>query len=86
MFNFKKKVSIDLLECLKGISPDIEVKFTYDEDEESIIKAEEFSEGLSFEDFFSFQNFIVGSANRFAHAVSLADSLNLPITTASIPF
>ena len=51
---------------------DIEVKFTYDEDEESIIKAEKFSEGLSFEDFFSFQNFIVGSANRFAHAVSLA--------------
>jgi len=25
MFNFKKKVSIDLLECLKGISPDVQL-------------------------------------------------------------
>lgn len=65
------------LKTVMGI--DIEVKITYEEDEEKILKAEEFSEGLTFEDFFTFQNFIVGSANRFAHAASLAvaDNPNL---------
>lgn len=56
----------------KVMGIDIKVKFTYDDEEENIKKAEQFSEGLSFEDFFSFQNFIVGSTNRFAHAASLA--------------
>lgn len=51
---------------------DIEVRITYEEDEQKILNAENFSEGLSFEDFFSFNNFIVGSANRFAYAASLA--------------
>lgn len=55
---------------------DINVKIVYEDDEEKIIKAEELSEGLSFEDFFSFQNFIVGSSNRFAHAASMAVANN----------
>ena len=51
---------------------EMEPKIIYEDDEEKILKAEKYSEGLSFEDFFSFQNFIVGSSNRFAHAASLA--------------
>ena len=39
---------------------------------EKIKNAELFSDGLSFEDFFTFKNFIVGSTNRFAHAASIA--------------
>lgn len=51
---------------------DMTVKIVFEDEEEKIIKAEQFSEGLSFEDFFTFQNFIVGSSNRFAHAASMA--------------
>ena len=51
-------------------------RIVLDEDEEEILKAEEYSEGLSFEDFFTFNNFIVGSTNRFAHAAALADADN----------
>ena len=48
------------------------VKFIVENEEEKILLAEQFSDGLSFEDFFTFQNFVVGSNNRFAHAASLA--------------
>lgn len=51
---------------------DVKVTVVVESEEEKIIMAEEFSDGLSFEDFFTFQNFVVGSNNRFAHAVSLA--------------
>ena len=51
---------------------DFEINLIFEDDEEKIKKAELFSDGLSFEDFFTFQNFIVGSTNRFAHAASLA--------------
>ena len=52
---------------------DIKIKILCEEEEDEKIKnAERFSEGLSFEDFFTFENFIVGSTNRFAHAASLA--------------
>ncbi len=51
---------------------DVPVKIILDDDEEKIRNAEEHSEGLTFEDFFTFDNFIVGSTNRFAHAASLA--------------
>lgn len=51
---------------------DFDIKLIYEDDEEKIKNAELFSDGLSFEDFFSFQNFIVGSTNRFAHAASIA--------------
>ena len=51
---------------------DMVARIVVDEDEEVILKAEQQSEGLSFEDFFTFQNFIVGSTNRFAHAAAHA--------------
>ncbi len=51
---------------------DIKVRFIVEKEENRILNAEQFSEGLSFEDFFTFQNFVVGANNRFAHAASLA--------------
>ncbi len=50
----------------------IPVRFIIADDEESILKAEHESAGLTFEDFFTFDNFVVGSTNRFAHAASMA--------------
>lgn len=50
--------------------------FIYEDASEEISNAENFSEGLSFEDFFTFKNFIVGATNRFAHAASLAVANN----------
>lgn len=58
------------IKSVMGIEMD--VKIIFEDDEDKIIKAEQFSDGLSFEDFFTFHNFIVGSSNRFAHAASLA--------------
>ena len=54
----------------------MEFKVIMRDEEEEILKAEKFSEGLTFEDFFSFSNFIVGSTNRFAYAASLAVAEN----------
>lgn len=51
---------------------DMPVKIIYEDEEEKIMMAEQFCDGLTFEDFFTFQNFIVGSTNRFAHAASFA--------------
>ncbi len=51
---------------------EMEVSIILEDDEEKILNAEKYSEGLTFEDFFTFDNFIVGSTNRFAHAASLA--------------
>lgn len=59
---------------------DLNVKIIYKDEEAEISNAEQFSEGLSFEDFFSFQNFIVGSTNRFAYAASIAVAENPSIT------
>ena len=59
---------------------DISLRILCREDEENIIKAEEFSEGLSFEDFFTFSNFIVGSTNRMAYTASFAVADNLTST------
>ncbi len=50
----------------------VKVTFIVEKEEKRILNAEQFSEGLTFEDFFTFQNFVVGSNNRFAHAASLA--------------
>ena len=49
-------------------------KFIVADDEETILRAEQQSEGLTFENFFTFDNFVVGSSNRFAHAASIAVS------------
>lgn len=50
----------------------VTVRMIVEQEDEKILLAEEFSDGLTFEDFFTFQNFVVGSNNRFAHAASLA--------------
>ena len=70
-----------LKKALNGVMGiEVNVRVIYEEDEEKILRAEQFSEGLSFEDFFTFENFIVGSTNRFAHAASLAVADNPSIT------
>lgn len=62
------------IKTVMGVS--MEFKVIMRDEEEEILKAEKFSEGLTFEDFFSFSNFIVGSTNRFAYAASLAVAEN----------
>ncbi len=60
----------DAIKTIMGVP--MVARIVLEEDEEEILKAEQHSEGLSFEDFFTFQNFIVGECNRFAHAAALA--------------
>ncbi|MBQ8203929.1 MAG: chromosomal replication initiator protein DnaA [Clostridia bacterium] len=43
-----------------------------DSDDENLVLAELHSEGLTFEDFFTFENFILGSTNRFALSAARA--------------
>ncbi len=57
----------------------ITVHIVFEDEEEKILKAEQFSEGLTFEDFFTFDNFIVGSTNRLAHSASFAVADNADI-------
>lgn len=56
----------------KVMGIDMELTLILEEDEQKILDAEKYSAGLTFEDFFTFNNFIVGSTNRFAHAASFA--------------
>lgn len=60
----------DALKKIMGI--DISVKIIFEDEEEKINKADEENEGLSFEDFFTFDNFIVGPSNHFPQAAALA--------------
>ncbi len=69
---------IDILKLAlkKVLGIDVTPKIILDDDEQKIINAEEHSEGLTFEDFFTFDNFIVGSTNRFAQAAAFAVAEN----------
>jgi len=40
---------------------DVKIKIVVEGEEEKILMAEQYSEGLSFEDFFTFKNFVVGA-------------------------
>ncbi len=51
-------------------------KIIYKDEEKEIKDIEEFSKGLTFEKFFTFDNFIVGSSNRFAQAAAFAVAEN----------
>ena len=68
--NLYKDIIGDAIRTVMGIP--IRPVFVVGDNEESIIKAEQESEGLTFESFFTFDNFIVGASNEFAHAASLA--------------
>ena len=68
--NLYKEIIADAIRTVMGIP--IRPVFVVGDNEESIIKAEQESEGLTFESFFTFDNFIVGASNEFAHAASLA--------------
>lgn len=62
-----------LTKAIKAVmGVDVKPVIIYEDDEIKIQNAEKYSEGLSFEDFFTFDNFIVGATNRFAHAASFA--------------
>lgn len=63
-------VLTDAIKAVMGV--DVKPVIIYEDDEIKIQNAEKYSEGLSFEDFFTFDNFIVGATNRFAHAASFA--------------
>lgn len=51
-------------------------KVIFEDEEKKILNAEHHSEGLTFEEFFTFDNFIVGSTNRFAQAAAFAVAEN----------
>ncbi|MCQ2755059.1 MAG: chromosomal replication initiator protein DnaA [bacterium] len=51
-------------------------KVIYRDEEKAISDVENFSSGLTFEKFFTFDNFIVGSSNRFAQAAAFAVAEN----------
>ena len=65
-----KEIIGEAIKTVMGIP--IKPVFVVGDDEETIKKAEQESEGLTFESFFTFDNFVVGPSNEFAHAASLA--------------
>jgi len=60
----------DSIKAVTGL--DITPKFVVKDHEEEIKAAENKSAGLTFEDFFTFDNFIVGPSNKFAFSACLA--------------
>lgn len=76
--NLYKDIIASSIKTVMGLP--IPPVFVVGENEESIKKAEQESEGLTFESFFTFDNFVVGPSNEFAHAASLAVADNPNIT------
>ena len=76
--NYKEIIN-NAVNTVMGIEMTLFIILEEDDNEEKIKNAEQYSEGLTFEDFFTFDNFIVGSTNRFAHAASyaVADNPNI---------
>ena len=68
--NLYKEIIGEAIKTVMGIP--IKPVFVVGDDEETIKKAEQESEGLTFESFFTFDNFVVGPSNEFAHAAGLA--------------
>ena len=64
----------DSIKTIMGI--ELEPKIIFEDEEKKILDAELNSAGLTFEDFFTFDNFIVGSSNRFAQAAAFAIAEN----------
>jgi len=77
--NYSEIITESIISVM-GISMKLSLVLADESNEEIIKNAEEFSEGLTFEDFFTFDNFIVGSTNRFAQAASFAVAENPNIT------
>lgn len=65
-----KDIIEDSIKTVTGL--EITARFIFSDDEESIVRAETASEGLTFEDFFTFDNFIVGKSNDFAYSAAMA--------------
>ena len=68
--NLYNQIIADAIKTVMGIP--ITPVFVVADDEEAIKRAEQESEGLTFESFFTFDNFVVGPSNEFAHAASMA--------------
>ncbi len=76
--NYKKQIVestyLDILKaCLKQIMGlDIQIKIVLEDEHGKVVPQAEGDTEQSFESSFTFDNFIVGSTNRFAHAASMA--------------
>lgn len=83
--DYKKKIVettyLDILrECLKQImGVDLDVRLVLEDENGRVVPQTDESSEQDFESSFTFDNFIVGSTNRFAHAASMAvaDNSNL---------
>lgn len=64
----------EAIEKIMGL--ELKPHIIFEGEDTKIVRAELHSEGLTFEDFFTFDNFIVGSTNRFANAAAMAVANN----------
>ncbi len=67
--NFKKYIEQSLMDVV-GIP--VEFELLLSDENGSVVNTSDITEDGSFESHFTFENFIVGSSNRFAHAAAMA--------------